>query len=203
MLKFAKRALLAVAIFAFGAIFGPLLIAGIAALHDDTLGMYEPSEATKLVEAYQSKLPPLRLFLTVEPPDEGKACGYEPSQLFPTGIDEMASARKEKRFSDYEGYYALEGWASDLKDKAFVAEITEKIEKTMDRREMEFLRHCIQSTLFSGVCMREVEKFGDRVERFPNEPRDWYFLASGHEQEVICTYLDAIAARRGLAIPKR
>lgn len=199
----AKKVLVATFWLLLGAVFGPVAIAGIAALYEEPPGMHDTSEAVKLVDAYRDELPPFRLFLSLVPPDEGKACGYDPGKLFPSGIDEMANARKENRFSDFEGYYALERWAADLKDEAYIAEITSRIEQTMGRREMKFLRRCIQSTLFASACMRRVERYGDVVERFPDKMESFYFLASGHEQEVICTYLDAIAARRGLAVPKR
>ena len=202
-MRFRSSAWAALLIFIFGAVVGPVLIAGISALHDDEQGMYAESEASKLITAYQAKLPPGYLFRSMPLPDEGRKCGYDPRELFPDGIEEMAAARAQAQFSDYEGYYALEAWASDLKDKAWLAEIASEIDKSISRVEIEFLRRCIDATIFASVCMQRVDKFGDRVDRYPEVDRSAFYAASGFEQEVICTYLDAVAKRRGLPVPSR
>ena len=203
-MKRCLRRFVAVALaFIVGAIFGPLLIAAVSSLHQPEVELGYQREATRLVEAYRANLRPNRLFLTIMAPQDGGECGYDPHELFPEGILEMAEAQSANRYSDYEGYYALDRWAIQQRDESWIAAITERIDQTMSPSKMEFLRRCIDSTLFSNICMEQVEVYGDRIERFPDEPRTQYHLAGGHEREVICSYLDGVALKRGIEIPVR
>ena len=193
------------AIFAAGAVFGPIMVAAIAAL-DDELDYVPPAEdqAAKLIETYEANLPSGLFFTSIYREPHVKNCGYDETELFPEGLDEMLNARRKGRFSLFEGYEAIDVWARELRDMAYIAAITDKIRQEHSPYEIEFLRRCIQSTVFSHTCMKHVATFGDRVERFPDKPHEeWYFAGSGYEEEVICTYLDGVATRRGIAIPKR
>lgn len=195
-----RTALTVLTTFAVGMFFGPVVIAAGSALHqpDPDDGWRTETEASKLVDAYQDHLEPMRLFLTIIPPEDGRECGYDPSKLFPESIMEMANARSADDFTDYEGYYALTRWAGEQNDKAYIMAIADKIDRTMPVWRQEFLRRCIDGTLFASFCMADVEHFGDKVERFPEKPYD-YLIAGGHEEEIICTYLDAVAAKRGVS----
>ncbi len=193
------------AIFAAGAMFGPVLIAAIAALDDEKEFMPpKHDQAALLIEAYRSNLPEFALFLTISQEPHAENCGYDEKNIFPDGVDAIIDARRSGRFSPLEGYMAMNHWAAKLQDENYLYAITEEIRKEHSPFQIEFLRRCIQSTIFSGACMKHVSRVGDRVERFPDGPgKDSYFPASGHEEEVICTYLDGVAARRGIAMPER
>lgn len=203
MARLLRPVLTIVTTFALGTVFGPVLIAGAASLHQPEMHFGDETEASRLIKVYRANLKPYLVFTTIIGPDDGAECGYDPQVLFPDGIMEMAEARSEKRYSDYEGYYALDQWAKQQEDESWIAAITERIDQTMSPRKTEFLRRCIESTLFSDTCMAQVEVYGDRIERFPDEPRTQYHLAGGHEKEVICSYLDGVALKRGIEIPAR
>lgn len=186
-----------------GAIFGPLLFAVIGAAIAPAKGLAgQPIEAGKLVDAYRDKLPPLQLFLTVEMPQDGMECGYDPEKVFPDGFSAMMKARQTNSYADYEGYYALDQWRNNNQDEDWIEEIKAEVAKEMSPFEAGFLRRCIQSTVFSNLCMKEVESFGDTVPRF-NSKREHYLIAAGDEDRVVCTFVDGVAARRGIPLSKR
>lgn len=195
-----------IAVFGAGTVLGPLLLAAISALDDETQGRIPPDDdqATRLIDAYQANLPSGLLFTTIYREPHVKNCGYDESEIFPDWLNEMRDARANGRFSLYEGYEAIDRWARELQDMEFLAPVTQVIREEHSPFELEFLRQCIESTVLSGLCMKHVAKFGSRVDRFPEKPRDyWYYAGSGYEEEVICTYLDGVAVRRGIAPPKR
>lgn len=199
------KAIRLIAIFAAGAVLGPVMIAGIAALDDEKASMPpQQDQAALLIRSYQANLPSLILFRSIFHEPHPEQCGYDETKLFPDGSIAIIDARESGRLSPIEGYMAINIWAAEQQNENYLYAITERIRKEHSPFEMEFLRRCIQSTIFSGICMKHVSQMGDRVKRFPDDPRDaGYFPGSGYEEEVICTYLDGVAARRGIALPER
>ena len=196
----------AVVIFVAGAVLGPVVIAMILAFDDETQGYYphNADQAERLTEVYQANLPNGLFFNSIYSEPHVKNCGYEEAEIFPDGLDEIVEARQNGRLSLLEGYDAVDRWARRSQEIEYLASVTQVVQEEHSAFQLEFLRRCIQGTLFSGMCMKHVAKFGERVERFPEEPRgDGRFAGAGYEDEVICTYLDGVAARRGLAIPER
>ena len=183
---------------AAGAVLGPLLIALIAAATTPARYDGQVIEADKLVDAYQNKLPPNHLFLTVSLPQDGAECGYDPNVVFPDGLEAMAHARQSNSYADYEGYYALERWRSRNPGEEWVTAIKARVAKELSPFEAGFLRRCIESTAFSSLCMEQVRGFGGKVPRF-SERGSW-LLASGNEDRVVCTFVDGVAARRGIPL---
>jgi hypothetical protein len=186
-----------------GAILGPVLFAVIGAIAAPAEGTGGRSiEANKLVDAYRNKLPPFRLFTTVVMPDDGAECGYDAGKVFPGGILAMMKARQANSYSDYEGYYALDQWRNRNQDEDWIDAIKAQISMEMSPFEAGFLRRCIESTVFSNLCMRQVEGFGDTVPRFSSK-REHFLIAAGDEDRVVCTFVDGVAARRGIPLSKR
>lgn len=203
MKKFIRTTAIIVGPLTVGAIFGPILIAALAAaLWPSTDRFGEPDEASKLVDAYQDRLEPGLLFLTILPPEDGAECGYRPDDVFPGGFDEMIEARRNRSYADYEGYRALDSWRSRNRDEDWIAAIATQIDEEMTPFEAGFLRRCIEATIFADMCMKRVEGYGNSLPRFDG---DWerYSLAGGDEDKVVCTFVDGVAARRGIALPDR
>ncbi|MDJ0644155.1 MAG: hypothetical protein QNJ15_15185 [Erythrobacter sp.] len=203
MASILRRTLLVGTLLIIGTVFGPLLIAvGGAAIvanqgeHD----LERSNEAWALVEAYGNELRPGRLYLTIIPPPDGEECGYDPSVLFPAGWDDIAKSHDERSFTDYVGYYVLDHWRSETRDAEYLSAIAQRIDDDLSDFEIAFLRRCISSTLFSSVCMERISGFNDGVERYDHDRKASPLLGWGIEDEIVCTYADGVAARRGIPL---
>ncbi len=181
-----------------GAIFGPVLIAGAAAaLGRGSDGFGPISEADRLVDAYRDQLPRGRLFLSIVASPDGEECGYDPEVVFPRGILAMQPEGRLDSYTDYRGYFELNGWRNERRDEAWIRAITTRIQAEMSDFRIGFLRRCIESTLFAGVCAKEVEQFGETVPRFDRRRTS---EAQGSEDRVVCTFVDGVAARKGVPL---
>jgi hypothetical protein len=200
MRQFTKPVAIILASLTIGTIFGPLVVAAAAAAIAPATGRNgEVIEATKLVEAYQNRLEPGLLFLTLVAPDDGAECGYDPDTVFPGGIEALAG---NGSYTDYLGYFALYRWRNANKDDAWIRSITASIGQRMTPYEAGFLRRCIEGTLFADLCMAEVREIGETVPRFDRKQKTG-LLAEGHEDRVVCTFVDGVAARKGIRLSRR
>jgi hypothetical protein len=193
------RSILAILLWlALGAVFGPVAIAGgAAAFRGSPDALDRVSEAEKLVDAYRDQLPRHVLFLTLAPPPDGEECGYQPEIIFPGGVQARYPQGRTDLYADYQGYLELDRWRRSRRDEAWIRAITATIHDRMSEFQIGFLRRCIQSTLFAGLCAKEVERIGDTVPRY-GRPR--INEAEGFEDRVVCTFVDGVAARRGVAL---
>ena len=192
------------ACFVLGAILGPVLIAAVSSVYPSADDKYlEPKEAEvgRLVAAYRAQLPERHLFVTVIPPPDGRECGYDPQAVFPDKWDSIAQSRKTGTFAAYEGYYALNRWRNNNEDEAYIEAIRKRLTENLSHFEAGFLRRCIQNTIFSSQCMAKVKSIGSEVERFDPKRRT-YLLAGGHEDQVVCLYVDGVATRKGMTLSK-
>ena len=59
-----------------------------------------------------------------------------------------------------------------------------------------------KKTIFKKACENRVEKI---LSQFHSSDIDYFsvYPAAGNETDVVCTYLDAVAAKRGVSIPDR
>lgn len=198
MLRFLRIA----TVFTLGAVLGPIMIAAFGAAappkHMPVLSAKEV-EVGKLVEAYRARLPRGRLFLTIASPPDGAECGYEPETVFPGRMDAIGESQESDAWSDYEGYLALHSWRSDREGEEFITAVQDRMNDTMTRFEAGFLRRCIESTVASRFCSARIKAIGKTVERFDPKRRN-FALAGGHEDRVVCTFVDGIAARKGLKL---
>ena len=189
---------------AMGATLGPVLIAAIAARvnQEQPFGFGEMREAERLVAAYRQRLPRHLLFLTIFGPDNGAECGYDPSEVFPDEIDQLTDSVRKQKFNDYAGYYALDQWRNRSRDEEWIAAIRDKIDEQMSRFEVGFLRRCIEATIFSPICMKRVSEFGDSEEipRFDHNRLTRTIMGEGIEDQIVCTYVDGVAARKKLTL---
>ena len=204
MKRFAKRCLIAATLLLVGAIFGPVIIAvgGAArAAKPITFPGHQRNEADLLVRAYRDRLPVGFLFMTVAMPEDGKECGYDPQEVFPKSFEQFEGSARQKKYSDYAGYWVLDHWRSQSSDDEWLGAVTQKIDDDMSDFEAGFLRRCIEGTLFSSLCMKEVAPYGDRIERFDHKRPASPLRGFGVEDQIVCTYVDGVAARHGMRVP--
>lgn len=187
-------------VFVAGAVLGPIIIAAagaaIVTAQEDHL---KYREANALVDAYRGRLKPNKLFLTVIGPDDGEECGYKPEDVLPDRDEGYAEARRLGRYTDYEGYQALYYWRIYSQDESYIDRIKESVAERVSPYEVSFLKRCIESTILSSICMKRVETFGTLVERFPTD-RKPFEHALGYRDRVICTFVDGVAARKGIPL---
>ena len=185
-----------------GALFGPVIYAAITAYNYERTDLSTSMEATMLVDAYRGQLAPNILFLSIIPPPDGEECGYEPKEVFPEASEQLGAAIDSEKYDDYVGYYNLDRWRNDTRDKDYIDAITEKIVDDLSPYKIAFLRRCIQYTAFSKFCAEEISEFSDRVERFDHDRKNAYF-GMGYEDEIVCTYVDGVAAKKGINLVDR
>lgn len=203
MKSIARKGIIGAALLIAGAVLGPVVFAAIGAAlfayqNHDTIEA--ANETALLIEAYQQQLPIGRLFLTILPPEDGGECGYDPEELFPDASDEFEHSMQERRFSYYAGYYALDRWRNKSRDDEYITAIAANIEAQTSVFEVGFLRRCITSTLFRPICMEKVSGFSSGVDRFDHSREPFPALGWGIEDEIVCTYADGVAARRGIPL---
>lgn len=204
MPRTATRILSAVGLVLAGAILGPVAFAAASAAwvaKEDRSPMNRRNEAELLVNAYRSRLPVRIFFLTVMQPENGKECGYNPEQIFPNAFDELAEGQRGKRYTDYVGYWVLDHWRDETQGEEWLTAVTQELDDDLSDFEAGFLRRCIEATIFSPMCMSRVAAYGDRVQRFDHKRPASPMRGFGIEDQIVCTYVDGVAARRGIKVP--
>jgi hypothetical protein len=187
-------------VFIAGGVLGPIIIAAAgAAIVSGREDHLKYREANALVDAYRSRLKPNKLFLSIIGPDDGDECGYKAEDLFPDRDDGYWEARRLGHYTDYEGYDALHDWSIYSRDQSYIGRIKESIAENVSPYEVAFLKRCIESTMLSSICMKRVERFGGVVERYPTDRRQSDH-ALGYRDRVICTFVDGVAARKGIPL---
>jgi hypothetical protein len=199
-----RRLAIGVLLVIAGTVFGPVVIAALNASFASDDPFEQSDEVSRLMDAYQARIPPHLLFLTlVSPPDDGQECGYDPKAVFGDDRhDDMMRGMRDGHWTDYEGYDALDRWRQNLRGERALWTIEGMLNDELSAFEAAFLRQCIESTLFSSMCMAKVHAIGESVEHRPKAmPR--FASGSGNEHRVVCGYVDGIAARRGIRLAER
>ena len=139
---------------------------------------------------------------SVNPPPDGRECGYDPDSVFPGKYDQLLKSRTGKKYIDYMGYRALDRWRSGQIDESIEAAIRDRVQ--VSRFEAGFLRRCIQQTSFSGLCADHVDAL--RQNAYAGVDRKIakreHSTMYGHEDNVVCALVDGVAARKGLPLAK-
>ena len=182
-----------------GAIFGPLIIAVVSAgfSANRSAEPWGSDEASRLVNAYRERLPAGRLFLSLPHSEDGRECGYSPEQVFPD------MSLNNDRFTDYGGYWYMDQWRNSTRDAEYISAITQSVDDDLSEFEAGFLRRCIESTLFSALCMEGVSGRDDKVKRHVHGRSAFPLLGYGVEDQIVCTFVDGVAARQGLSLVDR
>ncbi|WP_162789593.1 hypothetical protein [Altererythrobacter sp. ZODW24] len=200
-----KRSAKGLILLSVGAIFGPVLIAAVSAAYTVSRGQEsrESNEASRLVEAYRERLPVHHLFLSTRLPEDGQECGYNPDQVFPKRFEQLDVSLASHKFSDYAGYWYMDRWRNKTRDEEYIEAIIQSIDDDLSDFETGFLRRCIEGTLFSSLCMDRVSGRGDTVKRFDHGRPAWPMAGYGVEDQIVCTYVDGVAARQGISLVER
>lgn len=196
MRRHARSLIIIMLSLAAGAVVGPLLIAAAAAALGQESDGYGPGEAERLVDAYRDQLPRGHMFLSLAAPPDGEECGYN-REIVRERSPATPSGGSRDAYSDYQGYAALNRWRGERRDEAWIRAITASIDERFSDFKIGFLRRCIESTLFAGLCANEVEQFGDTVPRFGRSGVD---NAQDLEDRVVCTFVDGVAARKRIPL---
>ena len=199
-----RRIGFATALLGAGALLGPVVFAAVGAAVGASQKTY-PSVTTgtgafRLVEAYRARLPRGRLFTSVVAPEDGRECGYENDQVFPRAFDQFGVSAHTRKFTYYSGYWVLDQWRNDSRNAEWVDAIAQAIGEDMSAFEIDFLRRCIEATAFAPICMKKVAQYGNAVSRFNRPQTSSPFLGYGSEDQIVCTYVDGVAARRGVPL---
>lgn len=192
-----RRIGLATALLAAGALLGPVVFAGIGA----ALAVSDPEdyptkwqETQRLVEAYRARLPRGRLYTTIASPQNGVECGYNVAAIFPDVYSES------RQFGYWNGYQALDHWRDMNWKRQRIEEFGEAIGADMNEFEVVFLRRCIEATVLQPLCMAKIAGYSDRVSRSDHLRATSLFEGYGYEDQIVCTYVDGVAARRGVPL---
>jgi hypothetical protein len=191
----ARRIFLSLLLLATGAVFGPVLVAAAQSAMVEDSELAQANEASRLLEAYRSTLEPMLLLLTIEMPNPAD-CGYDQREdLLPFD----GSAEEEWR-----AYLYLDHWRMGTQNGSYLYAVSEYLDTRTTAFEAAFLRRCIETTVFASVCAKEVKALVAGKRRSANTPAPPEpTFESAHEDRIICTFLDGIAARRGIPLAER
>ncbi|MEM6858560.1 MAG: hypothetical protein AAF559_11870 [Pseudomonadota bacterium] len=183
-----KKTLSCIVLVSVAAVFGPVLIAAVAALISINLPpnrLQVRTEAQKLVSAYRDEEKNKFMLSTTALPPDGAECGYEPVELFPG--DQLMLPAKERRFTHYWGYFILDDWRSDFEWEDFNKRIAEELDENSSQFQLGFLRRCINFTLARPVCMSQVEDLvRATAKRVPRSLGGTQSIHRGTVNDVVC-----------------
>lgn len=189
---------------AVGTLFGPLAIAtffSVVAKEEDEHAAFQ--EAVKLADRYIEAQPRLQLHLSLMSPDILYAhCGHDFEQLFPQIMDDLEALHAAGRYSDYEGFEALDELRRRNSLEIRRTGLAIELEERLSLFDLRFLRRCIDATMFSKVCMRQVADIAADLPSEADLTSRVFIPGAGEEPQIICTYLDGVSARRGLPLPR-
>ncbi len=197
-----KKIGVSLVLLSLGAVFGPLLIAVVAAIISTNTPpnpLQVRPEAQRLVSALRDEEKNRFVLNRMAPLPDGAECGYEPSQLFPG--DQFGKSIEEGRFTSYWGYFILNDWRNDFEREAFNDRIAEELEANSGQFELGFLRRCITFTLARPICMSQVEHLvSTTANKVPRSLGGTQSILHGTINDVVCLYTDGVAARIGLPL---
>jgi hypothetical protein len=197
-----RTALTYAAILVIGAVAGPLALASVDAAFAAKDKWSQWEQTSNLLEAYDRQYPePIPMTQVFDSGVED--CGYKREMVFKKGDNIGAFEIHGTRWSPYTGYFLLEnGWRS----REFYLVVERRRLDYLQRRTSPFsavfLDECIRRTIFRDVCGGRVGALLDaghvRSSRESSRPID-----ATRQTNTICTYLDGLAARNGVPLPKR
>jgi len=187
------------ALFALGAIFGPVILATARSLPASVDEDDRFAAAYRLIGAYDEHYPQL-VMSSVDHDAAVFDCGYQPETLF--GRDYRVLSRD---WTVYRGYFDLTLWRS----RKFRLWLDERraayLRQQLSAFATVFLHDCIRSTLFASVCGRRVRLVLERGGHLSTHvvPSGVPEPNQSREDRTICTYLDGLAARNGQSLASR
>ena len=193
------RWLLTVAlIFAAGMALGPVLLAAADGLARPSDEQERRAQAWALLATFDAPDDHLSMpYIDFDAPI--RDCGYTREALFGSPTPPIVEGRA---WTPYSGYLDLFAWQGQQRRRAVEAARANILYQDLRAFQLAFLDDCMRSTAFSGLCagyVRQVLESGGGLSSnaMPSgAPR----FDQRREERTICTYLDGLAARRGLRL---
>lgn len=163
------------------------------------------SQAFALLTAYRDHWPPPVMMATLDTETAIRDCGYSSETLFV--LDQSREDARAGRWTPRDGYMDIwfarsREWRRLLDELRIV-----RLSEGTSAFSSEFLRVCIRQSLFAPLCASQVGLILASADLDPANgnawPRNQPRPDQSRETRNICTYLDGIAARRGLPLAAR
>jgi hypothetical protein len=189
------RLAIGVALFSAGWVVGPLVAAAVGAASP-----WAGNGPARAIAAYASE-PVYYLPRRAEHADftdhvPAQECGYSRSLLegapFP-------SQEPNQKLWGYSRLIDVSAWLDRHSSQTLQAW---QLEVSASEFELNFLANCMSYTAFSGLCRRRVSHHLAKDSGLDAMTAKVLALARTNGKYVICRYLDGIAYRKGVAIPK-
>lgn len=205
-----SKALWTIVLIAIGAVFGPMLFGlgnAVVASQRDKNSISHDETVARLLSAYKSDQIGNEVMYTIDFGDSGRECGYEPDSLFDENDRFNYLISDHLQYSDYHGYNSLYIWK--FNNELYVQEksISDFLRETISPFRSSILADCIDLTVLSEFCMRRLRNTinhagHSNIPLEQNEQRS-KLMGIGAEIEVICRFIDGVAARRGIPLVAR
>ena len=199
-----RRLLGAVLLIVATIVLAPLLYGVGKGLFADSSEGGRRAQSVALLDAYRDHWPPPLFLSSINFRAAIDDCGYDAETLF--GPEEGDSGRNGV-WTPYGGHFDLwiarsQDWSRRLDELRM-----SRLEAETSAFSSEFLRICIRQSLFASVCagrVRAILSAGDLDTGNGNAwPRNQGRPDQSRQTRNICTYLDGLAARRGLPLATR
>ncbi len=128
-------------------------------------------------------------------------CGYDPDRLFGPEL----SLAVGQAWTPYTGYFDLTIWQRNEFSQEVARRRAEHLSRHLGAFELVFLDRCIRSTLFAGQCALRVHRLLEtgNLRSRNSMPASGPRFVQSRRDRTICTYLDGLAARKGLPLSAR
>lgn len=186
-----KLALVAT-IFLLGGLSLPVLIAAGGAAFTSKNKEDRFFEARRLIAVYQTHLPRNILFLSINS-DGGASCGYDPEKLAP---ETTSKADRERYTDELMASITGERWWVEEQDDIWLSDIADRISNSNSAFTVSFLRRCIEGTALRPLCISHVSQLDQGVEYSPKK----LDLRRAIAKRAYCTFVDGVAAKRGIPL---
>ena len=130
-----------------------------------------------------------------------RSCGYDVVELL-AKVPSVRSTDGKTRSSFAErGDFYVETTADELANANIEEKRAVGLETSLGAFGLWFTTDCINSTILTRVCNAHLEHLIERIDSEPSPAID--HLGADVWARARCTYLDGVAARLGLPLPKR
>jgi len=196
-MSFARKLLIWSGTFILGLLVGPIFVAAIVGVTSGTSEFDRNGAAQHLLDAYDERYPPPMVMINLDEYAAAEDCGYD-ERVFGGDL----STAKSQKWTPFTGYFDLTVWLADEFRDEVQRRRSEWLGGHFSSFGLTFLDRCLRQTIVAPICgwnVRQVLEHGRLL--------DGSSLPSPFDQprrtQSICTYLDGIAAQRGLLLAHR
>ena len=193
-----RQLLIVVLIFAAGMVLGPVLLAAADGLARPSDAQERRAQAYALLKAFDDRDPQVSM-ASMDWDMFIRDCGYTTETLFGSPTPPLVEGQA---WTPYSGYFDLFLWQGRQFGTAAEAARADVLFRSLSTFQLAFLGDCMRGTAFSGLCagyVRQVLESGGGLSSNAM-PRGAPRFDQRREERTICTYLDGLAARRGLPL---